>query len=103
MQNEAKQKLYTMSKFDRLVEKSTRPYKLYKWDRMINIKSVLYKKGSTMEAELKIEMKVLNKEQAIVYVYSFEKKIFWGFFRLWFFLRFSPPNKLNLRPDRPEK
>lgn len=56
-----------------------------------------------MEAELKIEMKVLNKEQAIVYVYSFEKKIFLGFFRLWFFLRFSPPNKLNLRPDRPEK
>lgn len=33
-----------------------------------------------MEAELKIEMKVLNKEQAIVYVYSFEKKIFWAFF-----------------------
>ena len=33
-----------------------------------------------MKAELKIEMKVLNKEQAIVYVYSFEKKIFWAFF-----------------------
>ena len=44
-----------------------------------SILKVFYtKNGSNIEAELKIEMKVLNKEQAIVYVYSLEKKIFWA-------------------------
>ena len=64
-----------------------------------------------MEAELKIQMKVLNKEQAIVFVYSLEKKwvyfrslrVFFGAVFVGFFLRFCLPNKLYLRPAKREK
>ena len=84
---------------------------LYKWGPMINIKSVLYKKwekhaswiedtNESSEVRTSYCLRLFLRKEASLFQTFMS---FLGCFRLWFFLRFSLPNKLYLRPAKPGK